>query len=275
MMPVTYAGAAAALADEEGRATIEEWLRRYEASRLRMPRPIDLRTLVGTARGIVAALAPALAEHDAGPGSGALRETERLVAFAGGNLGMLGAATFDVVALVCALRDTLVARAASPDEAAALARLFDWLGAIAVEGYAGSRLDALRVRQRDALEKGTPVLMVTRDLPAALLVGEPERAVLDTVFGRLLLAIVRVGARVVIVDGGGLVSPTAPEVIGALEAFGAHRKIAQLTTLLTGLPAAAEAAWLEAFPRGAAHIEERFDDAVARATQIVREKAAT
>jgi hypothetical protein len=273
-MGVTFPGAAAALAD---RATtlIEEWLRRHEASRLRMPRPIDLRTLVGPARGIVSSLAQALAEPDAGPGSQALRETERLMTFAGGNLGMVGAATFDVIALVCALRDTLVAHAASGEEAAQLARLFDWLGAVAVEGYASSRLDALRVKQRDALEKGTPVLMITRELPAALLVGEPERAVLDTVFGRLLLAIVRVGARVVIVDGGGLVAPGAPEVLEALAAFGAHRKIATLTTLLTGLPPAAESLWLEAFPRGAAALEERFDDAVARATQIIREKGTT
>lgn len=273
-MVVTFPGVAAALAT---RATnlIEDWLRRYEASPMRLPRPLDLRTLVGPARGIATALAQAFAEPDVRPGSPALREAEKIVTFAGGNFGMSGAAAFDVCAFIDALRDTLSQNAGGAEEVAALSQLFDWLGAVAVEGYASSRLDALRGRHRDALEKGTPVLMITRDLPAALLVGEPERAVLETVFGRLLLAIVRVDARVAIIDGAGLVAPATQEILEALGGFGAHRKIARITTIFSGLPPAAEPLWLATFPPGAAMVEERFDDAFARAAQIIREKGPT
>jgi hypothetical protein len=262
-MPSTFAGALAALS--EPAPLIEDWLRRHAASPLRVPRAIDLRTLVGPAQGIAAALRFALAEGGCAPGTPVLREAEKLVAFAGGNLGMGGASAFDVCAFVHSLRDALGARARDPDEARALAPLFDWMTALALEAYASSRLDALRLRHRDSLEKGTPVVMVTPDLPAALLGGEPERSVLEGVFGRLLLALVRTGARAVVIDGGGLVAPQAAEVLEALAAFGGHPRVASITTVLSALPPAAEASWLAAFPAGAAVCEERFDDAVARA----------
>jgi hypothetical protein len=263
------------LADDPTRV-VEEWLRRYQASTLRLPRPIDLRPLVTPARGIVAALASGLG-GTAEPGTPAMREAEKLFTFAGANFDswLPRATAFDVCAWVNALRDTLAARA--PEDAAALARLFDWLTALAVEGYAGSRLDALRARHRDGLEKGTPVLLVTPELPAALLVGEPERTVLDAVFGRLLLATARSGARVIIVDGSGLADPLAAAVLDALAAFAAHRKVASITTLLSGLLPAAEERWLAAFPPGAekraVEVHERFEDAVARAQKLLRERA--
>jgi hypothetical protein len=186
-MPESLAGSAAALADPP--SIIDDWLRRYEASTLRVPKAVDLRTFVGPARGIVATLAFAFAEDDCAPGTPALRESEKLFAFAGGNLGMGGASAFEVCAFVDTLRDALVARAHDAGEKQALARLFDWMTALALEAYASSRLDALRLRHRDSLEKGTPVVMVTRELPAAFLVGEPERVVLEAVFGRLLLSV--------------------------------------------------------------------------------------
>jgi hypothetical protein len=269
-MSETFRGAARALAEDPA-TTIEDWLRRYQASPLRVPRPVDLRGLVGPARGIADALGPALAEG-AGPGSPGLREAEKLVAFAGGNLGAASNSAFDVAALIQALRDALVARADGEAEREALRHLCDWLAALALEGYASSRLDALRLRHRDSLEKGTPVVLVTRELPAALLVGEPERPVLDATLGRLLLATVRAGARAVIVDGGGLVAPLDPAVLDALAAFGAHPKVGSILTLLSGLPPDAEARWLAAFPRGAAAACERFEDAVARGLQVLREK---
>jgi len=270
-MDATFGGTARVLADD-ATALVTEWLRRFEASQLRLPRAIDLRPLVGPARGIASALAIGLAEPGAAPGTSALREAEQLFTFAGAcfDTWLPRASAFDVCALVNALRDTLAGRVRA--EAAALAPLFDWLSALAVEGFSSSRLDALRSRYHDSLEKGTPVILVNRELPAALLVGEPERSVLDTVFGRLLLATVRAGARAVIVDGSGLAAPLGAPVLEALAAFGAHRKVASITTLLCGLQPAVEERWLAAFPPGAAEVHERFEDAVARAQQIVRER---
>lgn len=269
-MPETFAGAAAALADPA--ALIDDWLHRYERSRLRVPRALDLRQLVGPAHGIAAALAQPLAEGAGAPGTPALREAEKLFAFAGGNLGMQRGSAFDVCAFVDTLRDALVSRARGPAEAQAVALLFDWMRATAVESYASSRLDALRLRQRDSLERGTPVVMVTRDVPAAFLLGEPEREVLEAVFGRLLLAVVRAGARVVLIDGLGLMQAAAPELLAALRDFAAHPKVASLTAIVSGLAPAVEPQWLACFREGQAMAEERFEDAVARATQILRAK---
>ncbi len=248
---------------------MDDWLDRYERSRLRVPGTIERRALLAPAHGLAAALALALAEPDCGPGTHALRETEKLVAFAGGSFGMASASAFDVTAFVIALRDTLLAEATGPrerDERAALGSLFDWLGALAVEGYSSSRDDALRLRYRDSLERGTPVVMITRELPAALLVGEPERGVLESVFGRLLLAVVRADARAIIIDGGGLSAPTSVPVLEALTVFASHRKVKNLLTILCGLPMAAEAEWSAAFaPPARVVCSERFDDAVAQA----------
>jgi hypothetical protein len=63
-------------------------------------------------------------------------------------------------------------------------------------------------------------------LPAVLLIGRPDRVGLDAIFSRLLLSVVRVGARVAIVDATGLTDPTADEVVDSLRGFVNHRKIA-------------------------------------------------
>src|SRR5215470_2523728 len=199
-----FPGAAAAIAERAGEVC-ERWLDAFAKSPLRVPKQVDLRALVAPMRGVIEALGPALAEPDAGPGRPALREIEKLFAFEGGNLAASGVSAFDVAALAVALREALAGYAAGPDEAAALVRLFDWLSALALEGYATSRHDTMRLRNRDALERGTPVVLVTPELPAALLVGEPDHSVLESVFGRLLLLAVRSGARSVVVDAGGLV----------------------------------------------------------------------
>jgi hypothetical protein len=264
-----FDGAARALRDGAG-VIVERWLAAVTASPLRVPGRVEVRVLAGPARGIVAALALALDDPACAPGSHALREVEKLVAFTGGSLGMAGATAFDVVAVVTGLRDALSDAAVDAAERQQLGRLFDWLIALALEGYATSRLDALRLRYRDSLERGTPVVMITRELPAALLVGDPDRAVLEAVFGRLLLALVRVGARAVILDGGGLVAPDGATVLDALGVFARHPKLAAVACILVGLQPAAETSWRAAFPPAiVVSCEERFDDAVARALRIV------
>ena len=264
-----FDGAARALR-ERSAAVVDRWLAAYSRSSMRLPGPVDLRALLAPATGIAAALALAIAEPGCAPGSPFLRETEKLLAFAGGSFGMLGASAFDVAAFTTTLRDVLLDEAAEPHERSELGRLFDWLGALALEGYASSRLDALRLRYRDSLDRGTPVVMITRELPAALLVGEPDRTVLETVFGRLLLAVVRVDAKALLLDGSGLSAPEAPAVLDALGAFARHPKLAAVICFLVGLPGPAEAVWKDRFPaRVQVVTEERFDDAVARALRLV------
>lgn len=260
-----FAGAAAAVADRAAEVC-ERWLDAFAKSPLRVPKQVDLRALVSPARGVIEALAPALADPDAGTGRPSLREVEKLFAFEGGNLAASGASAFDIAALAVALRDTLGAYAAGPAEAEALVRLFDWLSALALEGYATSRHDTMRLRNRDALERGTPVLLVTRELPAALLVGEPDHTVLESVFGRLLLLAVRTGARALVIDGGGLVAPTDPAVLESVAAFAHHPRIAQVACIVSSLPPVAEPVWQTQFPSSVSVVfAERFDDAVARA----------
>jgi hypothetical protein len=267
-----FAGAARALA--ERRAEVQKrWLAAYDASRLRVPRPVDLRELEGTAQGILDGLAAGLGEPGAGPGHGALREAEKRVAFAGGNFGMVGATAFDLSALVLALRDVLLAEAKDAAEADALRTIFDWLCALALEGYASSREQALRIRHRDALDRGTPVVMITPDLPVAFLLGDPDRTVLEGAFGRLLLSIVRVGARAAIVDGGGLTRAIEPAVLDALTAFSQHRKVqGAVTLILSGLAPEAERTWRETIGPGPVEVVERFEDAVQKGLQIAGQK---
>jgi hypothetical protein len=113
--------------------------------------------------------------------------------------------------------------------------------------------------------------MVARELPAALLIGEPDRSVLDSVFGRLLLSIVRVDARAAIIDGGGLVAPASPPVLEALAVYAQHRKVAGIQTVLSALPPAVEPEWMALFPAGVRVVcAERFDDAVAVAADAAR-----
>ena len=249
---------------------VDRWLIAYRDSTLRVPLPVDLGELAGTANAIVEALVVALGEQAISPGANTLREAEKRVAFAGGSFGMAGASAFDVAALVCALRDTLVEELESEAELVEVYALGDWFCALAFEGYAVSRLDALRLRNRESLERGTPVVLVTPELPVAFPIGEPDRVVLEAMFGRLLLAVVRVGAPAVVIDANGLVAPTAEAVTDALGVFARHRKVAGILTLvLVGLSAEDEAIWRDTIgPATAVEVLERFDDAIKRALAI-------
>jgi hypothetical protein len=260
-----FPGASAALAPAEGRrALVDRWLQAYERSLMRLPRPIDLRTLGSSAEGVLDALAVGLADADGAPGHGPMREAEKRFAFLGGNFGTDGGSAFDIVALVLALRDVLTLEAIAPPERAALAKLFDWLAALALEGYVTSRVDSIRQRNRDALDRGTPVVMITPELPAALLVGEPDRMVLEGAFGRLLLSVVRVGARAVIIDATGLMRSADAALLDSLSSFGRHRKVAGAVQLIVvGVTGDAVGAWTDAI--GGADkllVVERFEDAV-------------
>jgi hypothetical protein len=257
-------GAAAALAGDLDQLT-RRWLDGFRAHILRLPRPVALDELGGTARGVLTALAGALGEPGIRPGHAQLREAEKRIAFAGGGFGQRDGSAFDIAAFVLALRDVLAESVTGPDEKLALDRLFDWFVALALEGYTTSRQEALRLRHRDELERGTPVYMVASELPALMLIGEPDASVLESAFGRLILSVVRVGARAAIVDGGGLMKPGEPRVLDALASFARHRKVkGAVKIVLVGLSGDVIPAWQDACG-GEAIVVERFEDAIGAA----------
>jgi hypothetical protein len=264
-----FPGVARALVERRAEL-LDRWIDAFPSSWLRVPRPVDASQLRGMGEGVLEALGAGLGEPGAGPGHGALREAEKRVAFAGGSFGPASASAFDIAALMLSLRDVLATEATGPDERAQLARLFDWLVALALEGYVTSREEGQRMRHRDALDRGTPVVMMTPDLPVALLGAEPDRMVAEGAFGRLLLAVVRTGARAVVVDTSGLVKPGALDVLDAFGTFARHRKVATTVQIVvSGLPPELEPVWRDA-AGGAARVivHERFEDAIAAAMAI-------
>jgi hypothetical protein len=263
---VSFAKAAVALSTGGG-ALIETWLARFTASPIRVPRPFPAPALKAPATKLCTELVWSLAEPGVRPGSPYLREAEKQLGFLGGTMASLGASAFDVVALLSTLRELLVA--ADPSAERELATLFEWFVALTLDSYASSREDSLRLKYREAMERGMPVVMVARELPAAFLVGVVDHALLETTFGRLVLSIVRVGASAVVVDGTGLANPTAPEVLRAVREFALHPKLASVVLVVNGLSPDSEKAWGETLAETAPHFfEERFDDAVSRALAL-------
>jgi hypothetical protein len=271
---LTFAGAARAL-NERRPAVVERWLATFGRSLLRLPGSIDLRELQGIADTITSALGQAFAEPNCAPGAPVLREVEKRVAFAGGSMGMSRQSGFDVAAFMYALREALSEEATSDEERLGIRQLCDWFCALAFEGYSVSREDALRLRHRDALERGTPVVLLGPELPAAFFVGEPDRSVMDATLGRLLLLVVRVGARAVLLDAGGLIKATQPPILDALTSFAEHRKVSgKLIFVVTQLPISAEEDWKKCVgPSSDVQFIERFDEALDRAHELARRRA--
>jgi hypothetical protein len=205
------------------------------------------------------------------PGSNLAREAEKAAALVGALLAAEDASGFDVTALFYALRDTLAEATSAPEDRAALRRFAEWLTAVAFDGFATARVQAERERWRDQLEDGTPVVLLSPELPAAFLVGRPDGVLLDSVMSRLLLLVVRVGARGALLHAGGLTDPGRPEVIEALRRFLSHRKVAGAVELVAvGLEPEPERAWRQLATEVGALLtfDAHFDRAVERALAL-------
>ena len=228
------------------------WVRTYQRSAMRLPGPIDeleLGSLIDHLFGSFADVfaLPADAESDSEvkliPGSAALREVEQAAAFLGGNLASSKRSGFDVAALVLSLRDVLVPLV---DESARgeLARFIEWLAVVAAESFGAARVRAVHENYRDLLEDGTPLVHIVPELPCVLLVGATDVGVIDSLLSRLLLSVVRVGARAVVIDVAGVADPTTDWLLERLGRFLNHRKVSSRTeALVVGLPTEAQAAW--------------------------------
>src|SRR5262245_59549142 len=149
----------AALIRERSSEILASWIVRYERSPLRFRRATKAATHTAQVANLVETLVVAASggAADLQPGSDATRELERAAAFLGAQFAAEGATGFDVAALLLELRD-VVAGIATPDDATALTRLFEWLTAIALDSFAASGLQSLRERVAEQLELGTPVV---------------------------------------------------------------------------------------------------------------------
>ena len=280
----------ARLLREQPAAIVSRWGDAYERSPLRLPRPALRAELIPLVQSMLDSLAWALpgadeteheTEHETErqpvgptedapigalvPGAPAARELEKAVAFAGASMAAAGLSGFDVAALVLALRDVLVPHIAAAPQANELARLFEWLSIVALDAFATTTDLAARERVREQIGRGTPVVLVAARVPAALLVADPDSRALDSVFGRLLLLVVRTGAPCAIVDAAGLEDPGAPQVLEALGHFAGHDKITGAAEILAvGLASEHARAWQRVAREAGTtlSLSARFRDAV-------------
>jgi hypothetical protein len=232
---------------------VARWLDAYVGSVVRVPRPVDRGALAQLIAPLVEALADAVEPsrrpggppgvRELRPGAAELREVEKAAALLGGGLAVGDASGFDVAALMLAARIAFepVTAGAGRRQVADFA---EWLAVVALDAFTGARVAAERERWREQLEDGTPALLVAPEVPAAFLIGRPDARLLDSVFGRLILLTVRVGARTVLVDVSGLSDAGHPVVLAALGRLLAHPKLrGKVHLVVVGATAEVEAAW--------------------------------
>jgi hypothetical protein len=278
---------------------LASWSHRFDRSALRVPRPIDPRQHGAMVQSMLIALGETVQEPQPytgrsddtdrirrgtippqrlTPGGADVRELEKAAAIAGASLSASGLSGFDVAALVLAVRDAVL-EFASGEWHAAIGDVFEWLVVIALDSFAAAGAASAQERAAEQLEAGTPVLLITPEVPAVMLVGAPRGDQLDSILGRALLLVVRVGAPTLVLDVSGLTDPNAPEVIEAGARFCDQKRMREVEIALSGATPAARDAWAAvAASRGVPlHAVDRFDAAVARAleragVQVVRRR---
>lgn len=185
--------------------------------------------------GLVEALAVAVSSgaDQLRPGSHALRDLEKATAFAGASLAAGGATGFEVAALLLALRDAVLEHT-ELELTRPVEGLFEWLTVVALDSFATAGRHAAAERAAEQLEQGTPVVLLTSEIPAVFLVGAPTEDALDSIFARAVLLVVRVGAPCLIVDVSGLTDASAAPVRSAFERLLGHRRMSTVEMLVVG-----------------------------------------
>ncbi|MBT8491680.1 MAG: hypothetical protein KJO07_01360, partial [Deltaproteobacteria bacterium] len=252
-MDWAYQGLARALSDRP-EYVLAEWLASYRNSSLRLPLPMAddelCRWIAPLLESLTEAFAPVpradgrTAAPILGlvPGAADVREVEKAAAFLGGRLAAENVSGFDVAAVFIALRDALSPHC--PQASSEVHGFIEWLTVLGLDALVTARERALQERTREELERGTPVVLVAPDVVAVFLIGRPDYLALDTIFGRLMLRVARVGARAVIVDASGLAGGVEPAVFEAVGRFCQHRKIVSaVPVLLAGTDPEDRAHW--------------------------------
>lgn len=243
---------------------------RYAASSVRLTNSVDASSISRLLSPIIQGLSEAMRVAEGVPlalvpGTANLRELEKSVGFTGAVMASSGASGFDVGALMLSVRDVL-GELVDPPAHEDFRALLEWLTILAVESFSTAGTAAAGERLREQLERGMPTMFVAAGIPATMLVASPGRLVLGHVFGRVVLMVVRVGAKNVIVDATGLADPLDPAVLEAVEQFCAHPKIGAVVELaVTGLSGDAETIWRQRITAGGGRSElfASFDEAVA------------
>ncbi|MBL4634898.1 MAG: hypothetical protein JKY56_13585 [Kofleriaceae bacterium] len=258
---------------------------RYEASTLRMPSEVARAAVAAQLTPLVHALSAMVAPDRAGravsnlelrPGLSELREVEQAVAFLASNVGSTRrsskgmASGYDVGAALFSLRDVLSMElpAAATKE---LQSYIEWLVVLAGESLAHGREQAALERFSDELDAGTPLLMITQELPAAIFVCSPERRVVAGILARLLLAVVRTGAKALIIDISGVSKNWIPQLRESLEEFFENPRVGGKTTVfMCGISNSELSTWEELEKRVPTTLvfENYFDICVQSAIQI-------
>jgi hypothetical protein len=251
----------------------------YESSLLRLPKAVDRASMSSSVEVIVECLANVVAPDRDGhlldnlsfrPGANHLREVEKAVSFMAARLGATGFTCFDVCGLIFALRDALCEHLEGAGEIE-MKSYMEWLAVLAGDSLATGREQAAMERWHDELDEGTPLVMVTPELPAALFVCKPDSRVAAGVLGRLLLSIVRTGAKAAIIDVSGISGRLEPAFAEALERFLSHTKVAgAVTVFVRGVHANDVSSWQDIAAISGAKIvfEEYFDVCVAESLKI-------
>lgn len=202
------------------------------------------------------------------PGSPALRDLEKGTAFAGASLAAGGSSGFEVAALVMALRDAVLEHT-DIELAQPIHDLFEWLSILALDAFATAGRRAAAERAAEQLEQGTPVVLLTPEIPAVFLVGAPPEDVLDSVFARAMLLVVRVGAPSLIVDTTGLADAGAPPVRTAFDRLLGHRRMSTVELVVVGGSGETLERWKTIARNNNVTLRdfERFDSALAHGLQ--------
>ena len=233
-----------------------------------MPRPIDPRLHGAQVAGLIEALGEAALSPPSEwrPGGRAVRELEKQTTFAGSGLAAGGASGFDLAAMIVSLRDAVLEFAGADDQAP-VHELFEWLVVVALDAFATAGRISARERADAQIEEGTPVVLVTPDVPAVLLLGAPQAATIDAILARTLLLVVRTGAKSLIIDVSGVGEPQSPTMTEAADRFFAQTRLGPVELLLVGAPEATAQLWQSmATKRGLTlRALDRFDAAVAAA----------
>ncbi|MEZ4403184.1 MAG: hypothetical protein R3B06_24380 [Kofleriaceae bacterium] len=244
---------------------LASWSHRYERGDRRGPGARPARQHAAIIAGLIEGLAVAVVSDpvELTVGQPGLRDLEKATVFAGATWAADGATGFEVGAVLAALRDAILEHAAH-DLVPALTDLFEWLQILALDAFATAGRRAVAERAAEQLEAGTPVVLLTPEIPAVFLVGAPTEDALDSILARAMLLVVRVGAPTLLLDVSGLADPEARPVAVAMGRLFEHRRMGTVELAVVGAPTATAERWrrmAEAHKVSTAWFE-RFDDAL-------------
>jgi hypothetical protein len=225
----------AAVIRERSSEILAAWIVQFERSLLRFRRATKAATHTAQVANLVEALSVAVSGGTAElrPGSNAIRELERSAAFLGAQFASEGATGFDIAALLLELRD-VVGGIASPDDAAPLTRLFEWLTVVALDAFAAAGLQSLREQTAEQLDAGTPIVELVPKVPAVFLVGLPSGSVLESILARAWMLAVGTGAPSLVIDCAGLAAGAERSFERAFGSFAVQADGSALHVLLSG-----------------------------------------